>query len=170
MCQSFINNKLWINENFGSVDLKDKRLNNRLKHTVEKVIERPGAGIPKQMSTWKDIKGCYRLLGNSKVSLKRIQTPHRNKVIKQSLEVKTKVVLFIQDTSEVESKPATKNLGPIGNHTCKGVMIHSCLAVEYSKSPKVIGLANQQLWKRKEVSKCKNETRLERSKRTGKES
>src|SRR5687768_14919702 len=170
MSEIFQDNKLWVEENFGGIDLKDKRLNKRLMRTMEKIIERPDAGIPTQMDEWKDIKGCYRLLDNTRVSHKRIQTPHRNNVKKTSLASKGKVILFIQDTSEVESKPGTKNLGPIGNHTCKGVMIHSCLAVEYSKNPKVIGLANQQLWKRDNISKSKNETRYERSKRCGKES
>lgn len=170
MCQIF-ENKNWIEENFGAADFRDKRLNSRLKKTVEKIIEKPEASLPQQMGGWADVTACYRLLNNRSVTHKRILTPHVRKTRLEVSKTKGKVTLFVQDGSEIETQRTTKGAGPIGNHTCRGIMMHNCLAIEYDEeNPRVIGVANQRIWERDDVSLRKTETRQQRNKRTGKES
>lgn len=170
MCQLFERN-VWIKENFGEVNLKDKRLNSRLEGVVSKVIEKPEASLPAQMGNWSDIIGCYRLLNNPKVTHKRVQAAHIKKVREEAKIANGKVILFPQDGSEIEAQKSTKGAGPIGNHTCQGIMIHNCLAVEFDdKNPRVLGLANQRIWERDDIVLHKSETRTQRNKRKGKES
>lgn len=160
-------NDTWLNDNFGNAELGDLRLSKRLVTMAKKMAERPEGSIPKQMSEWKDIKACYSFLRNPRVSHKGIQTPHRKKV-KEIISKKEKITLHIQDTSELDYSglEKTKNLGYIGNHKNKGLMFHSCIAVEpHELNPKIIGLANQQVWARKEKSIVKTLTRHQRNQR-----
>lgn len=157
----------WVEENFNNNDLNDHRLSKRLVKIAKGMAARPANSIPMQMEYWNDTKACYNFLNNKKVSHKKVQLTHRARVLN---DVKTdKVVLFPQDTSELDytNLKATKNLGFIGNHSNKGFMLHSCLAVRPNKlNPEVIGLSNQIIWRRKNESLNKNETRNDRNKRS----
>jgi Transposase DNA-binding len=159
----------WINENFANADFNDERLRDRLMTIVKGMSKRPDGSIPQQMENWGDIKACYNFLRNDKVTHKRIQTPHRKRVRGiASDKINGEVVLFVQDTSELDfsNLENTEGLGFIGNHNNMGIMFHNCLAIEPNETnPKVIGLANQQVWTRKELSKIRNETRTQGYKR-----
>jgi hypothetical protein len=162
---------IWINENFDGINLKDKRLNSRLKKMTSKIIENTEASLPSQMGTWKELTACYRLLNNPKVTHKLIQTNHIKRTKKIATNGGEKTILFPQDGSEIETQQNTKGTGPIGNHTCQGIMMHNCLAVEYDEqNPKVLGLANQRIWTRSDIVLHKSETRTQRNNRKGKES
>lgn len=170
MSQVF-DSEIWTKESFGNAVLKDKRLNTRLNRTVNKMVIKPDASIPEQMGCWKDTQGCYRLLKNPKLTHKRVQATHIERTRKQASDIKDKVILFPQDGSEIEVQKSTEDAGPIGNHTCQGIMMHNCLAIEYEeKNPRVIGLANQRIWERDHVVLHKTETRSQRDNRKGKES
>jgi hypothetical protein len=170
MCQLF-KNDLWVNESFGSVNLRDKRLSTRLEKIVSKIIEKPEASLPAQMGNWSGVMACYRLLNNPKVTHKRVQSTHVMRTRKETADGNGKVKLFLQDGSEIEAQKSTKGAGPIGNHTCQGLMMHNCLAVEYNEeNPEVLGLANQRIWKRNDIVLNKSETRSQRNHRKGKES
>lgn len=169
MCQVF-ERDMWINESFACVNLRDQRLNSRLKAVVGKIIEKPEASLPAQMGSWTNVIGCYRLLNNPKVTHKRVQSAHIMKT-RRDATGNGKIILFPQDGSEIETLKSTRGAGPIGNHTCQGILLHNCLAVEYDeKNPKVLGLANQRIWKRDDIVLHKSETRTQRNKRQGKES
>jgi hypothetical protein len=166
MCQTYLND-IWIEENFGGNDFGDKRLTKRGCIIAKKIALRPEGSVPQQMDSWNDTKACYNFLRNPKISHKQIQKTHRERTIKKAGD-EIKTVLFIQDTSDIDytNLKNTKDLGYIGNHNGKGLLIHSCLAVEAKeKNPTILGLANQQIWKRKEASLNKKETRTERHKR-----
>ena len=157
----------WVEENFSNNDLNDRRLSKRLVKIAKGMAARPENSIPMQMAYWKDTKACYNFLNNKKVSHKKVQLTHRKKVLN---DIKNdKVILFPQDTSELDysNLKETKGLGFIGNHNCKGFMLHSCLAVRPNElNPEVIGLVNQIIWRRKNESLNKNETRNTRNKRS----
>ncbi len=156
----------WAETNFGDSDFGDKRLSDRLETTVKKMSARPEGAIPQQMGNWNDTKACYNFLNNRKVTHKRLQNTHRERVKE---EASSETVLFIQDTSEADytNLEATEGLGFIGNHKNKGLLFHSCLAVKPDeKNPEVLGLAYQHVWARPHPSLNKNETRAERNKRS----
>jgi len=166
MSQTLTNDD-WVDTNFDGVDLKDKRRNNRLKKTVEKMVASPGESIPNQMSDWAESKAAYRLLSCDKVTFNVVQLPHRKKT-KQLARKSSLPVLFIEDTTALDftSHSKKKGLGPIGDHKGRGLMMHSCLAVEYKENtPQILGLAMQQLWRREEKPHKNKETRTERNNR-----
>jgi hypothetical protein len=169
MCQSFVDDA-WVEENFGGADFRDKRLSKRVCIIAKRMACRSEASIPQQMDNWSDTKACYSFLRNSKVNHKKIQKPHRERVIKIASDKREgKTVLFLQDTSEIDytNLESTEDLGFIGNHNGKGLLFHSCLAVEANEiNPIVLGLVNQQVWRRKDASLNKNETRAKRNKRS----
>src|SRR5208283_55136 len=141
-------NDLWANINFEGAALGDKRRASRLKVVASKILNLPDASIPKQMDGWSDTKAAYRLFSCKAVTFNRVQQPHRKRV-KESANELLEPVLFIQDTTEIDftHHPEIQGLGPIGNHSGRGLMMHTCLAVEYSKDkPRVLGIAMQQLW------------------------
>lgn len=157
---------VWVKENFNNVNLQDKRLNKRLAKIAKQMAQSPEASIPQQMDNWHDTKACYNFLRNPRVSHKKIQKAHRERVIANANKKKT--ILFIQDTSELDysNLESTENLGFIGNHNNKGLSFHSCLAVEAEETnPNILGLANQQIWRRQDPSLNKKETKTERTKR-----
>jgi len=152
MSQSLLNDS-WIDENFDGADFNDARLSLRLKKIASKVVKNPEASIPKQMGSWGDTKLAYEFFDNNKVTHKRIQTPHRNRVKELGSEITKEkgTVLFIQDGSEIDysTHHATKGLGQIGNQFGKGLLIHSCLAVKFDEiNSEVLGLAHQIVWER----------------------
>jgi len=156
----------WAIDNFAGADFNDLRLSERLIKIGENMVAFPEGSIPKQMESWHDTKACYNFLRNEKVSYKKIQAPHKERVLNEAKN--GGVVIFPQDTTDADytSLKATKGLRPIGNHKNKGLMVHNCLAVRPNKSnPEVIGLANQIIWRRKNKSLNKNETRNDRNKR-----
>ncbi len=167
MYQPYMND-IWIEENFGGANFNDERLSNRLILIANGMSKLPEGSIPQQMVKWKDIKTCYEFFKNDKVTHKRIQTPHRERVKKASSERKNgKVVLFPQDTSELDYTNLEKIRGHIGNHQNTGLMFHHSLAIEPDTiNPKVLGLAHQQVRERKNPSLNKNESRTERNKRS----
>jgi hypothetical protein len=156
----------WIEENFSGNDFNDDRLSKRLVKIAKSMAARPESSIPKQMEYWHDTKACYNFLNNKKVSHKKVQLTHRQRVLNNIKDAE--VILFPQDTSELDytNLKSTKGLGFIGNHNNKGFMLHSCLAIRPNElNPEVIGLANQIIWQRKNESLNKNETKTERNKR-----
>jgi hypothetical protein len=167
-----ISHKNWIDENFKDAELKDKRLSKRLSKITKSMAACPGASLSEQMPNWADLKGAYRFFSNLSVTHRRVQTPHRKKIATLTKDPNS-TFLFYQDTSEADytSHPSTKGVGPIGNHSTAGLMMHNCLAVEVKgKSRKLLGLADQQIWKRKNVSLNRIETRSQRNNRKDKES
>lgn len=157
----------WVEENFSDIDFNDHRLSKRLVKMATCMAGRPEGSIPKQMEFWHDTKACYNFLNNKKVSHKKVQQAHRARVLKDASDAK--IILFPQDTSELDYThlKATKDLGFIGNHNNAGFMLHSCLAIKPNElNPEVIGLANQIIWRRKNKSLTKNETRNDRNNRS----
>ena len=67
------------------------------------------------------------------------------------------VVLFVQDTSEVDytSHVKTEGLGQIGNSNGRGFELHSCLAILPDVSnPKILGISAQKV-----LDQDRNQTR-----------
>lgn len=147
-------NEFWVKENFMGASFNDARLNKRLCKIATEMATNPEGSIPEQMREWKDVKGCYEFLKNKKITHKRIQTPHRKRTINLAKESKKHAVLFIQDTSELDysDQIEAEGLGQIGNEYGKGIMMHSCLAVKDEPNCKILGLAHQIVWERKEKS------------------
>src|SRR5258708_13619696 len=66
----------WAVEQFGMVELGDKRRTQRAVEMAQGMARRPADGITKQMGDWNGQRGAYRLLDNEEVSHSALSEPH----------------------------------------------------------------------------------------------
>ncbi|KAM3108831.1 IS4 family transposase [Phormidesmis sp. 146-33] len=135
----------------GAVELGDSRRNERAVALGAAIARNPSGSLPEQMQGWNELRGAYRLLSEADVSHERLSRPHweQTRAVAQGQE--SEVVLFIQDTSELDYShhPKTSGMGIIGKGQTQGLLVHSCLAViPRSGNPEILGLARQQVWAR----------------------
>lgn len=164
------NAKQWAAEQFGAVDLGDRRRTARAVEMAARMARRPGDSLPKQMNAWPQQKAAYRLLDNRAVNLEALSTQHWQQTRQQAGEPGA-TVLMVQDITELDysSHQATEGLGPIGDHRGRGLLVHNTLAVSAAEA-QVYGLAYQQAWIRDAVKHKQTETRAQRQQRADKQS
>lgn len=134
-------------EQWGTAALGDKRRTRRAVAVGARLAERTEESLPRQMETWAELKGAYRLLNNSRVSLETLTAPHRAATL-QRASVSTgahAVILMVEDSTELDFSQHrhTRGLGPIGNGYGRGMIVHSTLAVDPVER-EVLGLAHVQ--------------------------
>ena len=136
----------WASEELRELDLGDVRLDLRLMEMIERLAEQCERSVPQAFGSWAEVKAAYRLWENSCVEWQAILAPHRDQVVRRAAE--HPVVLAIQDTTEINltSRPATTGLGYLGAPYCRGLLLHTCLAV--TPSGLVLGVLDQQIWAR----------------------
>jgi hypothetical protein len=135
-----------VSEELRGLDLGDVRLDLRLLAMIERLAEQCERSIPRAFGTWAEVKGAYRLRENARVEWQSILAPHRDQVARRAAE--HAVVLAIQDTTEINltSHPSTSGLGYLGASYCRGLLLHTCLAV--TPAGLVLGVLDQQIWAR----------------------
>lgn len=77
------------------------------------IANSPDASLPEQMTNWGDLKAAYRLLNCEDRNHTTLSQPHWKKTCEFALSADSGVVLFIQDTSELDytRHRQTKDLG-----------------------------------------------------------
>jgi len=118
------------------------------------MAEHPAQSLPQQMGSPVELRGAYYLLNHPGATLRQLSQQHWEQT-RQAASQPTIVVLFIQDTTELDyTKHSTKEgLGPIGDGRGRGLLLHSTLAVVPDATPQILGLAHQQVVLRKPVVK-----------------
>ena len=166
--KKFENLGKWSENQWLHSKLGDKRRNARAVKIGIDLMTNPKAGLAYQTNSWGDLKAAYRLCNETDVTYEKLQEPH----IKNTHDIASQcndknVVLFIQDTSEIDysSHKKTKNLGPIGDKRGKGYMLHTCISVIPYDNPEILGLAMQAAWVRNEKIYKGNETRIQKRRR-----
>jgi hypothetical protein len=157
--------KQWANEQWEDCDLGDNRRNTRAIKIAQSIIKKPDVSLPNQLANWAELKAAYRFFNNKEITHESLQKNHKEKLLKKAQQ---ETVLFIQDTSELDytSHEATDGLGPIGNHTTRGLLFHSALAVMFRGNERhILGLANQIVWTRREAIHGKDELRSKKKQR-----
>src|SRR5579863_5349744 len=160
----------WAVEQFGTVELGDKRRTQRAVEMATAMARRPADGLAKQMGGWNEQRGAYRLLDNAEVSHAALSEPHWQQTRDQA-GMSGPVVLMVQDITELDysGHRATDGLGPIGNHRGQGLLVHNTLAI-VPATRQVMGLAYQQVWTRDAEAHHGKESRTEREARTNRQS
>jgi hypothetical protein len=125
----------WVEQEFGEVDLGDKRLNDRLMKIVDDRSRIPGVSyLTACGGKVAAVKGFYRLIDSDspQVDHDAILSTHRKRTIERCMS--QELVLAIQDTTDMNltSHPKTKGLGYLNaNQTgtkSMGIRLHSTLA------------------------------------------
>ena len=125
-------------QDFGDVDFGDRRLNARLRKTVEDLTKKSQKSILGAEGDRNDAKAFYRLLSNGKFDREKMANAARDKTISR-MEGE---VLLIEDTTDVNlnGHKKTEGLGYSSEHV-RGVKVHSCIAVTPEGLP--LGLVSQ---------------------------
>jgi hypothetical protein len=133
----------WAMEQWGTVELGDKRLRGRAVAVGASMAGRTDASAARQMGSWGELKGAYGLLNNKRVTLEKLTAPHRAATLKRASA--QGVTLLVEDSTDLDysSHKQKKGLGPIGNGNGQGLILHSTLAVN-PDTREVLGLAHVQ--------------------------
>jgi hypothetical protein len=136
----------WSAKELAEIDLGDTRLELRLMDMVERLSQHCDESLPQAFGSWAEVKGAYRLWENGRVRWQEILKPHITSTAVRAQQ--HPVVLAIQDTTEINltHHPATTGLGHLGRPNCRGVLLHTCLAV--TPEGQVLGVLDQQPWAR----------------------
>ncbi len=158
----------WANEEFGGIDLGDKRLNERLTKMAGQFISSTESPINKACGSWAETKAAYRFFQNDNVDYKNIVWHHAQNTKERFGDEHT--ILAIQDTTyfNYTDHPKTKGLGILSRFTGKykkdiitsGLYMHTTLAVSTNGLP--LGLLDQKITARevlpKEIVEIKKRT------------
>lgn len=162
----------WAQAEFAFAQLGDKRLTQRLVRIGAGLAQNPGGTLPQAFPEMKDLKAAYRFFGQPKVGPAQIQTPHWEQTRARCREPGE--YLLIEDTSELDysSHAGCADLGPIGNGQGRGLLLHTTLGVrveawDLAHRPEgiVLGLVDQQCWRRTGPPKRGRETWKQRIQR-----
>jgi len=138
----------WAEVEFGSVDLKDRRLNRRLLEIARDFYARPQAQIPQACQTRARTKAAYRFFKHHNTNMDDVLEAHWKSTC-QRMAGKD-LVLCPQDTTSLNysTHPATQNLGPIGpkKEGVLGLIVHDTMAFSVDGTP--LGLLDVQCWAR----------------------
>ena len=149
----------WAEQEFGTLRLHDNRMKERLITIAQDFYNRPQGNIPEACGTKARTIGAYRFLGNKKVTMDVILTPHTEATIERIKE--HRIVLAPQDTSTLNyyTHPATTGLGPINNisNSSVGLILHDTLAFTEEGTP--LGVLDAQCWARDPEDKGKSKRR-----------
>jgi len=154
----------WAEREFGSIDLKDRRLNRRAVLVAGQMAGDPSGSLPKQAGNWKQTKGTYRLFDHEQSTLESMCRSHWERT-RSAGSPASGVVLEIQDTTELSyaHHPQTQGTGWInadaeGTPQGQGLFLHSVLSIapQPDGSGKVLGLSHAQIWAREGEPTGKN--------------
>jgi hypothetical protein len=138
----------WIEREFKSVQLGDRRLNQRLQQIAADLSREPQATIPQASGSWARTKGAYRFFDHGRVSAEAILDGHRAATLERMESQPT--VLLIQDTTSLHyaSQESASGLGCLGNQGDKalGLWLHTTLAV--NDDGRALGIVQAQMWAR----------------------
>lgn len=135
----------WIDTEFASLDLNDKRLDRRARLILSSFNNYPAKTIPQAFQSWVDIKSCYNFFDNPKATYKKITSPHIERTIER---IKMHpVVLIPTDTSvlDYDSKVSMQGKGGVCQHR-EGIFLHASVAITPDRSN--LGITETNLWVR----------------------
>src|SRR5215203_4763399 len=91
----------WAAEQFGSVMLGDRRLNQRVVAVAGAMAADPSGSIPRQNKGWAQTKGAYRLFDHPEATFEALSEPHwrRTRAACAAAAAGAPVTLLIQDTT-----------------------------------------------------------------------
>jgi hypothetical protein len=144
----------WASLHFGTACLGDVRRTRRLVRFAADMAADPAASIPRLCEDWADTKAVYQLFTRPAVTFEAVCQPHfdlRHQASGQRF-------LLLNDTTELGfgRDRQTKGLGPLGNGSDKGLLLHSALLID-PDSKQLLCLAGAVLQAR--VPAPKHETR-----------
>jgi hypothetical protein len=106
----------WISNELKTVNLKDKRLNDRFSEVLTALSTRPNVSIPAACGGHSETMAAYRFFDNDHTAFEKILKPHQDAT--QQRIAAQDVVLCVQDTTELDltrPKQQIRGAGLIGS-------------------------------------------------------
>lgn len=140
----------WIEDELGSVNMGDKRLNKRAKTLLKRFSANPRASIPESCKGWQETKAAYRFFENDLVTAKKIIKSHRVATLTRIQQ--HPIVLLLQDTTTLNysGQKEREDLGPLQQDNVRGLFLHPTLAVTPNRE--CLGLVDYEQWSRKPLA------------------
>jgi len=152
----------WVIDEMRTADLKDKRLDHRLREVLSQLAGRPRASIPVACGGHAEMTAAYRLFDNEKAAWTAILHPH-TEATRQRI-AQEPVVVMVQDTTEVDvTRPSQQvvGAGPLDVAARRGVLLHLLHAFTPDGTP--LGSLHTLLWVRGEEVVCASLSRAQRA-------
>ena len=136
-------------EDLGEIKMGDKRLDKRLKSTVEKLEESSQKSILEASGTRHGAKAFYALLSNEKFGYEKVSEQAIKGTQERIKASGVRRILAVQDTSDINlnGHEKTEGLG-YSSEKVKGVKTHNCIALTVEGTP--LGLLGQSYETREE--------------------
>jgi hypothetical protein len=152
----------WVIDEMETVNLSDRRLNERLRRVLSQLGERPTASIPAACGGNAEMTAAYRLFDNEKTTFDNILEAHVNATRRRIAAQPT--VILAQDTTEIDlTRPEqpVRGAGPLDGDTRKGALLHLLHAFTPDGTP--LGTVGAMAWTRGPEIVCASLTRAERA-------
>lgn len=145
----------WASDELSTLDLGDRRRNERAKELVETIAERPCGSIPRMCLNHAEAKAAYRFLSSEHVKPEALCAAMQDSAVDR-IDGST-LVLAIQDTTEFNftHHPGTADTGPLSGPGQVGFLAHTVLLVSGEGIP--LGVLGQKVWEREEKSEATKE-------------
>lgn len=138
-------NPCLLEDEFASVKLGDKRLNQRVISIVEQCANKPTASLPKTFNTNAEVVAAYRFFDNENVTAQKILEPHSACAEQRARTYP--VVLAIQDTTELNfNGQEIEGLGSLTYAAQRGMYLHATLLT--SPARESLGIYDCWMWAR----------------------
>ena len=153
----------WVLDEMKTADLKDKRLNNRLREVLSQLGGHPTASIPAACGGHAEMTAAYRLFDNDNATVEAILQPHIDATRRRIAS--HPVALLVQDTSEIDvTRPQQQvaGAGPLDGGARWGTLLHLLHAFTPDGTP--LGSVRALTWVRDEVDEsCASLSRAQRA-------
>ncbi len=138
----------WVSDEMADVELKDKRLNNRLTEILSALSAHPQSSIPAAHNGGEaETTAAYRFFDNDRVGFEDILHPHIEASLRRFAE--HAVVILVQDTSEIDlTRPEQQVIGAgtLDGHARHGVLLHPLMGFTPNGTP--LGTVYAETWSR----------------------
>ena len=139
----------WTEEEFGTIEVYDKRLKERLYTVASDFFSQPGVTVPQACGgSVAKAKAAYRFFNNENINMDILLKPHVEATAARMRQ--HKVILAAQDTTTLDytAHPEADDLGPIchKNDNCIGLVLHDTVAFSVEGTP--LGVLDAQCWSR----------------------
>lgn len=137
----------WVEQELGSIQLGDERLNARAAVILDRLASRPTVSIPAACRGWAETQAAYRFFDNESVTDAAVLAPHREATMRRIAQ--EPVVVLPQDGTEFDyttKQEKIQGLGPLNDESRQGIFAHPTLALTPTRL--CLGVVQADLWVR----------------------
>jgi hypothetical protein len=149
----------WAEDEFGGVQLGDRRRTLRLVRLASEVASRPAGTITRACATSASREGAFRWLENKAVQHRPVAQAVEQATLKRCGRRATVFVPIDATSLTIVDEKKTKDLGAVGAWSQGGRGIHAMTAFAVTADGCPLGICGQRLWVREQRSRLRGSER-----------